>query len=74
MRGNSKGTRGQVVVLLALMAALLMGCAGLALDLVRAYIVREQMHAAIDAATLAGIRAVDEDRQAVARRIVRWSW
>jgi hypothetical protein len=69
MHYDCKRTSGQVVPLVAVMAALLMGCAGLAVDLVRAYIVKVQMHAAIDAATLAAIRADGEDRSVVAEQV-----
>jgi hypothetical protein len=71
MHCECKRTSGQVVPLIAVIAALLMGCAGLAVDLVRAYVVRVQMHAAIDAATLAAIRADGEDRSVVVEQVFR---
>lgn len=69
MHRNRKATRGQIVLVVALVAGVLLGFAGMAVDLVRAYIVKVKMHAAIDAATLAAIRADGEDRSAVATQV-----
>jgi Flp pilus assembly protein TadG len=61
MRSRRKRVQaGQVIVLVVLALAVLVGAAGLALDVGMAYLVRAKLNAALDAAALAAARAVSQ--------------
>ncbi|HEY8743675.1 MAG TPA: pilus assembly protein TadG-related protein, partial [Chloroflexota bacterium] len=53
MKPGSAGQRGQAIVLIALMLAVVVGMAALAIDGSRAYALRRDLQAAVDAAALA---------------------
>src|SRR5438309_12129488 len=58
MRARSRqGERGQAIVLIALMIAVMFGLVGLSIDSGRAYLDRRHLQAAVDAAALAAAYA-----------------
>lgn len=59
-----RGEKGYVLVLVAAMAACLMGAAALALDGGRAFLARRELQDAVDAAALAGAAQLPEDPSA----------
>ncbi|MEZ5395576.1 MAG: vWA domain-containing protein [Bryobacterales bacterium] len=68
------GRRGQVLVLIACMAGVMIGLGGLAVDLVLAYSVKTVLATATDAAALGAIRALERgvtysDQQAEIQRV-----
>jgi Flp pilus assembly protein TadG len=60
MRILKRNTRGQVLVLVALVMFMLVGIASLALDIGRAYGVKARLNAAVDAASYEATRAITQ--------------
>ena len=60
MKVLDKGSKGQVLVLVALMMVMLLGIAALAIDLGRAYGVKTKLNAAVDAASYEAAGALAE--------------
>lgn len=58
MKVLDKGSKGQVLVLVALMMVMLLGIAALAIDIGRAYGVRAKLNAAVDAASFEAANAL----------------
>lgn len=59
---------GSVAIMVALSIAVLVACVGLAIDTGAAYMVRDKLNAATDAASLAGARAVSQGKDETTQR------
>ncbi len=59
MQSSRKHNKGQIILLIALLAPFLLGMAGLGVDLVLAYAVKAQLTMTIDSVSLASMRALE---------------
>ena len=59
---------GSVAVMVAVSMTVLLACVGLAIDTATAYMVRDKLNAATDAASLAGARAVSQGKDETTQR------
>lgn len=57
---RKSGQKGQILVMIALLAPMILGLGGLGVDLVLAYAVRAQLSVAIDSVALASMRALEQ--------------
>ena len=68
VRRYIRETRGAIAILFAIMAPLMIGSAGMALDLAQAYLVKQRLSQAIDAAALAAA-AVSSDEAVIQQKV-----